>query len=615
MSHSPMPLAILSLVLLAAAAPAQFANPVYDAQRARAEKEMPANRAKVQAAMKEAGLPSAPLVWYSVPAMSDRMRLQDSYPEDGTLAGELRAVLAQGEFEPASFVLFSFADQKDVTLAVGPLKGPDGATIPTSDLDLRVVKLWFQCGNGWTSYFWDDGLMLVPELMLHDEKMVRVDLRNAANYARLKEGKGERFVWISSPKDLDSTDFDPVNSPFQDADTLQPVDLDQNAFKQFVLTVHAAKDQRPGTYRGTVKVARGGTALAEIPVAVRVLPFALPEPRPYHDLDGYFIVSFMSLQGQGSFERMLKGDKERAAKMYREYLVNLRDHGVAYPTHDQDERSFALLRELGMPTKPVMMGRAFTTWYALNFGGRMSFGQWMAARRGAKQCVDYYEKLVGHHDVLASYGDEQGTAFVTAHRPMLREYKAQGIKMGCAGHDPLLFKGGYLWDIHPAGSNPDRDETYRPWAEIGGKYLGFYACQHNGSENPQYVRRQHGLLGYFTGLNMVFNYEFAVGPWNDLRGVLYKPMVVAYMNAGGLVETLAWSGFREGIDDIKYATCLKQLCAEAKASDSAEARIEAEKALQWMALLPRQSMDLNTVRIEMISNILKLRALLGKDGK
>ena len=147
---------------------------------------------------------------------------------------------------------------------------------------------------------------------------------------------------------------------------------------------------------------------------------------------------------------------------------------------------------------------------------------------------------------------------------------------------------------------------------MGGKYLGFYACQHTGSENPQYIRMQHGLLGYFNGLNMVYNYEFAIGPWNDLVYSLYRPMVVSYLNAGGLVETFAYAGFREGIDDIRYATCLKRLTREAEAAEDVEIRLLGRKALLYLALLPRESMDLNAVRAEMVEYILKLRKALGK---
>ena len=591
---------------------AQFADPVLDAQLARAEKALPVNRQRVDQERKAAGLPSADVTWFSVPAMSDRMRLHDTYPVDGFLEGELRVVMARDEFEPASFQLFSRKDLDDVRLSVGPLKTKDGATIRPEDIDLRVVKLWLQNGNAWISYFDDVGLKLVPELMLHDEEMVKVDLGVQANYARLKDGKGERHLWISSPRQLENTCFDPVNEPFADADAFQPVRLDKDCFKQFVLTVHAPKDQAPGVYTGSIAVTARGKALATIPVAVRVLPFVLPAPRPYDNLDEPFLVSFMGSRNLGHFEQMFGGDHEKAKAYLRDYLVSMRDHGISYPCYDQTEEVFEMVRELGMPTRPVVGAKSFVPWFALNYGGRMSFEKMMQAKEGARRCSRMYEDLVGHNDLLCSYGDEQGTAFVTAHRNFFKYFIEKGIKQGCAGHEPLLWKGGYVYDFYPMGGRPNDVERLRPWKEIGGKSVGFYASQHNGSENPQYVRMQHGLLGYFSGMNLVMNYEFANGPWNDRDSILYKPMVVSYLNAGGLVETLAYAGFREGIDDIRYATYLKLLVREAAASKDIEAKILGRKALQYLALLPRDTMDLDMVRAEMIEHILKLRKVLGK---
>ena len=37
------------------------------------------------------------------------------------------------------------------------------------------VLVWYQNGNAWNSYFADPGLTLVPELLVHDENLIRVD--------------------------------------------------------------------------------------------------------------------------------------------------------------------------------------------------------------------------------------------------------------------------------------------------------------------------------------------------------------------------------------------------------------------------------------------------------
>ena len=594
---------------LAVAAGAGTLDTVWEAQKARAKTTMPANAARVKSDLAAAGLADAKVAFYDVPAMSDVMRIPDVYPIDGRLGGEVRATLAQGEFESASFELFAFEELDGVELKASELKGPGGALAA----DLRVVKTWFQNGNGWVSYFDDVGLKLTPELLLHDENLIEVDLENAANYARvMKDGKATK-EWISAPKGLDANTFDPYDPGFRDADAIQPVKLAKNAFKQFFLTFHAAKDQKPGVYRGTITAVRGGAKLCEIPVAARVLPFELPMPRGYQNYDQLYFYSCMgSMPDRAVLKLRCGNDAERVERSFRNWLQSLYDHSVFHGvvlTPDNVD-CLPLLKEIGFPLNPLS-GIVMTPWFGLNFGGRMSFAQLMSAKYAAKECKEFYDKYVPGAQILVAHGDEQGAAFVTTHREFFKYYNEKGIKVGCAGHDALMNKGGYAYGWYPMGGEPDCNEKARPWHELGNAPVGFYASQHTGSENPQFVRMQHGLLGYLSGLTMTYNYEFAVGSWNDRVNELYKPMVITYACGDGLMETIQYAGFREGCDDIRYATYLKGLCFEADQKGAIDAKIAARKALQYLALLKRDKMDLNAVRAEMIEHILKIRAELG----
>ena len=586
-------------------------NTVWEAQKERAKTTMPANAARVKAELAAAGMADAKVAFYEVPAMSDVMRIPDVYPFDGTIGGEVRATLAQGEFESASFELFAFEDLDGVELKLSDLKGPGG----TLAADLRVVKTWFQNGNGWVSYFDDVGLKLTPELLLHDENLIEVDLEQAANYARvMRDGKATK-VWISAPKGLDANAFDPYDPGFRDADAIQPVKLAKNAFKQFFLTFHAAKNQKPGVYHGTITIKQSNNPNNQtIPVAACVLPFELPMPRGYQNYDQLYFYSCMgSMPNREQLVLRCGNDRKRGEASFRNWLQSLYDHsvfhGVTLGPGNVD--CLPLLKEIGFPLNPLS-GDLMVPWFGLNFGGRMSFQQLMSAKDGAEKCKAFYDKYVPGAQILVSHGDEQGTAFVTAHREFFRYFNEKGIKVGCAGHEALMLKGGYAYGYYPMGGSPDTLEKARPWHELGNEPVGFYASQHTGSENPQFVRMQHGLLGYLSGLTMTYNYEFAIGSWNDRADELYKPMVITYSCGDGLMETIQYAGFREGCDDIRYATYLKGLCREAEKSGKTDASIAARKALQYLALLKRDKMDLNAVRAEMIEYILKIRNELGK---
>jgi biopolymer transport protein ExbD len=154
-------------------------------------------------------------------------------------------------------------------------------------------------------------------------------------------------------------------------------------------------------------------------------------------------------------------------------------------------------------------------------------------------------------------------------------------------------------------------ESTRPWREIGDTWLGFYAAQHTASENPQFTRRQHGLLGWLNGATMAYNYEFELGVLNDRAYTLYRPMVVTYNDNKGLMETIQYAGFREACDDIRYATYLRELSEECLKKGDVDARLLAKKARMYLAMLKRDSVDLNLARLEMIDYILKMRKALG----
>ncbi len=563
-----------------------------------------ANRIKIEKLAKDAGV-QGDVHFFAVPPMSDVMRLADVFPADGRYNDALKVVAAQGEYEPASFQLFALKDKKKVTFTVNDLKSRDGATLSKSNLDLKVVKIWYQNGNRWMSYFADVGLRLCPELLLNDENMVRVDTEAVANFARIRKAGKDTYEWISAPQGLDPG-FNPMQKGFEDAKTLQPAVLAKNEFKQFFLTVHVPENQKPGLYTGTITVNADGKTSA-IPVKVRVLPFTLPLPRTYQREELPIYCSAMC--GDFNYKATIAkfDDPEYGKKYFRGMLENAKAHSMFHPAVDTSPESIALLREMGFDLE-IFTGSNFMPWFGRNFGGRLTFDNMMAAKAAAEKSRAFYDKYLPETKyILTSYGDEQGAAFVTTHRNFHKYFEEKDMRVASAGHSSLFFKGAHLFGWHMMGGAPDDEARIKRWRDMGDKFVGFYATQHTGSENPAYIRRQNGMLSYMHGLNMLFNYEFATGPWNDLNSILYKPMVVAYRNYGGTIDTLQWEGYREAVDDMRYATLLRQEIAKALESNDIEYKTEARKALLFFAKLDPQNMDLDAARAEIIQYILKLK--------
>lgn len=138
-----------------------------------------------------------PFLFYSVPAMSDVQRLTDVYPFDGKPGKTIRIVAAKDEFEPGAFLVYPLADLGKVAFTLTPFRNERGATLPPENLDLKVVKVWYQNKNGWYSYFADTGYKLCPELLLNDEDLIRVDTVKEANYARINRASAASLAELA----------------------------------------------------------------------------------------------------------------------------------------------------------------------------------------------------------------------------------------------------------------------------------------------------------------------------------------------------------------------------------------------------------------------------------
>ncbi len=565
------------------------------------------------AAAVAAGLTAtADVTWWAVPAMSEVQRLPDVVPTDGAPTGTVRIVVAQNEYEPGSFVVRSDRDLGKVRFDVGELKNEKGQVFPPKNLDLKVIKVWYQNRNGWFSYFADDGFKLCPELLLNDEDLIRVDEQKVANYARLVEKDGRMHEWWLNPPRLmngryydhykDTEAFQFMRENFRDAKTLQPVALPKDVSKQFFLTARVDRDVAPGVYRGEVV----GAGVA-IPVAIRVLDFELPQPMAYFHPEQEMLISSYSYLGLENVRLYNGGDAELAWRQLEAIFADQVAHGqtmhwLPYGVGSAaNERTLDIMRRVGMRTD-VLMGLTEFAWQCKD---RKMMSAW------AQRMADYFDRTLGHHNVYGGYGDEPGCGFFKEQRPVFDSYHAAGLKFVIASQNGILWKSGYNWDWHNASDDAIDSRAPAKWNEMGSDtHCAWYSNMHVGPENPAYNRRQYGLGAWLTGYSAFCNYAHHLGSYND-DSELYKPMVFAYGTYDGVIDTLQWEGFREGVDDIRYGTLLKALATEAGRSDDIDMRHLGRKALLFFASFQRERDDMNMARAEMVSRILALRAALG----
>jgi hypothetical protein len=100
---------------------------------------------------------------------------------------------------------------------------------------------------------------------------------------------------------------------------------------------------------------------------------------------------------------------------------------------------------------------------------------------------------------------------------------------------------------------------------------------------------------------------------NDKRAettTYYKQHNMVYPSANGVIDTVQWEGYREGVDDVRYLATLEKLISEKINSSVPEARAAAVKARDYLNRLKDADLgmrDLDAVRLEIIQHILNLQ--------
>ena len=201
------------------------------------------------------------------------------------------------------------------------------------------------------------------------------------------------------------------------------------------------------------------------------------------------------------------------------------------------------------------------------------------------------------------YGIDEATGErLTSQRPQWEAARRAGGKVFVAGYATNFDLGmGDIQDLLICWGQPRASEAER-WHSVGHK-IWCYCNPQGGIENPEVYRRNFGLLLWKANHDgaATFSFQAAAGnAWNDFDDPKQRDFMFAYPTIDGVIDTLAWEGYREGVDDIRYATTMVLAIREARESGNREAGGTALAAERWLA-------DLDTVRQEMVDFILRLR--------
>lgn len=517
-----------------------------------------------------------------VSPVSDVMVLpRDPYVR-GEIARELSIAATPGEYEPASFVITATRSIGGLTIVPTDLKS-EKFTIPSSScLDLKFVKCWYQGFEAWYGLRARDNdgnvrKVLVPELLLNDDDLVRVDLDRQEQQIRLLSGDGQaRYVSITDPAAQPWTD-----GQVRDSDQLQPLNLPAGTNKQIWITVKVPDDAPRGRYTSTLQIKSTSGFKSDVKLHVDVLPFKLAPP-------GYTSSMFYT------------------GSRYAVDLKNLAEHGIAnaaifrYPgmTDAALREVLEVRKNLGLLGQPL---------YFYERALSLEQAQWTDVEQ-VKRVVEL-ARSGGASDVYFYGLDEAGGEKLLEQRPYWKAVHDAGGKILAAGgarqgNRELV---GDLLDVLVSAYRPRKTDA-DAWHALG-KRIWNYANPQGGVENPEIWRRNYGLLLWRENFDGACTWTDAAGtgnPWNDFDFAAgnYRDQTFVYPSANGVINTIALEGYREGVDDVRYMTTLESAIKSAAGSQQAADAEAFVRRLRGNSQILCD--DLTDIRAEIIRHLLAL---------
>ena len=502
----------------------------------------------------------------------------------------LRITACRGEYEPAGFAVTAYKRLSGVRVRVSELKGRD-RTIPASAVDIKLVKCWYQAGLQERP-----GLpLLTPELLLNDDRLVRVDHVGRMNI--LGDLRQRR-----------------------DAPQLLPVDVPAGLTRQFWVTVHVPADAEPGRYTGAITVSPANAAPRRLALDLTVLPFDLQGP------DMLYSIYYYDQPNDGEPTTSYLG---KTATQIEADLRNMKAHGIMSPEcrrgFDREKMAelFEIRRRVGLDMETLLYSGIGVGYY------NPTQERLETLKTELTEFMDFARQW-GFKDIYFYGADERQGEELEAQRPAWQAAHEVGAKVWVScGPDYWGFVGDLLdiANLWWTDTAVHADEMH----EIGHRVLR-YMNPMCGLEQPDLYRQNYGLHlwkgGWDGTCNFAFQVDFGIGGWRNDAGwddfnldphQCWKDHNMTYASLDGPIDTIQWEGFREGVDDVRYLRTLQARIGRAKSIGSPDLAAMGRAAETWINSIPIQSKprilspgatpphDLDGLRQEMIRRILELR--------
>ena len=558
--------------------------------------------------------------------------LPDAKTDDMKPMTSIALAAAQGEIESESFILSSDADLEGVDIVASDLVC-GAAKIPSAAVDLKVVAVVWKYPIAWMSIKQRrsaDDHALIPCMLVHDEKLIVRDDRTMTNWLRGDYEGGVRYINMSTADCPER--FNDDLHPVRDAKRFVPCALPKGKYKQFWLTVKVPSAAAPGEYKGSLTV-KSKTYTFDLDLHLKVHPFVLPYPRTHYDSSRRFLVTMMG--GPDLARTLASGrDLRQAEEKVLNISRTLAEHNVLDVSGGSDftdltdddlgVRCAALMQKGGLPLENVFTGRAYTD----ILGAKDDKGNFVqieetdparyekdvaAYAEYAKKLVEGWRKVAPQAQVWA-FGSDEGSLWTERRQfAYWHELQKAGGKLFVTCTEQVAEGAGWIID------GADIAQRYgtaipRLFQPSGGRVFT-YAAPFLAPDQPSYTRWK-GVSFWKDNWDGLHDYVFYAGEnrWNEtfMIGGDYRQMGIVYPVQDGVVETVAFEGYRESIDDVRYYTLLRLLAEKAmRSGDAAKAKAGREALVWFEKRLMEGPKSLDAFRVETAGRIVALQEQVG----
>lgn len=495
--------------------------------------------------------------------------------------------ITPGNYEASSFVIKTNNTLSDVTITATELSDGAGHNIPTSAIDIKTIKSWYQADNneyGYSAPIVDGSFkyILTPELLLNNDSIIRVNTTaqtnefwnfNTGAYAHIDNTTIDAFPSTAKIYDNKTAEGFP-----------QPFGLTTNENRQIWITTYAASDQAAGNYTGKVWINSSVSDSVGVNISVRVLPFVLQNSTKEHAM--YYFGDM------GVTTPVVLSDLYKTSTQYAADLANMKAHGISYPTMDtyysesaSVASELALRSSSGLPKDKIYLYSKFLIPRDYYYNDTPPFnGYDLALTTDPTMLNELRDVTLDTQTLTESYGfgevyaygvDEPTAADIPNMSASLTAVTTEGSKTYYAVNSPgraiplvdvssmLAIPG--MWSTNKYIPNSTEAALYKSANPLIKTFA--YSIPQSGIEAFELYRMGYGYIlwkdaQYDGSLTFCYQKKYGQTMWNDYDwydGGELREHTFTYPATDHPIDTIQWEGYREGVDDSRYADTLSYI--------------------------------------------------------